>query len=125
MEGCRYPMPWDKDIESTDAYKMYSTLAKIKTTSPAFLDGGFRVLWDKDYVFAFARFTPKDLFITVCSSDTEDREIQLPLYIFGNVFFKTLPQTDVLGKKIDLSENSGFLNVKVPAGKSYLIDLSL
>lgn len=125
MEGCRYPMPWDKDIESTDAYKMYSTLTKIKTTSPAFADGGFKFLWDEDYVVAFARFTPKDLFITVASSDTEDREIKLPIYIFGKDFSKNIPKTDVFGNKLETSVDSGFLKVKIPAGKSYLIDLSI
>ena len=125
MEGCRYPMPWDKDIESTDAYKMYSTLTKIKTTSPAFVDGGFKFLWDEDYVVAFARFTPKDLFITVASSDTEDREIKLPIYIFGKDFSKNIPKTDVFGNKLETSVDSGFLKVKIPAGKSYLIDLSI
>ena len=118
-------MPWDKDIESTDAYKMYSTLTKIKTTSPAFADGGFKFLWDEDYVVAFARFTPKDLFITVASSDTEDREIKLPIYIFGKDFSKNIPKTDVFGNKLETSVDSGFLKVKIPAGKSYLIDLSI
>ena len=125
MEGCRYPMPWNKDIESTDAYKMYSTLIKIKTTSPAFSDGGFKVLWDEGYVFSFARFTPEEVYLTVCSSDTKESQVILPIDIFGTDFAKMkLPAKDVLGNSLDGEIKNGNLHLKVPAEKSFLIKLS-
>ena len=126
MEGCRYPMPWKKDIESTDAYKMYSNLIKIKTTSPAFADGGFKVLWDEGYVFAFARFTPEEVYLTVCSSDKNESQVILPVDIFGSDFATMkLPEKDVLGNSLDGEIKNGNLHLKVPAEKSYLIKLSL
>ena len=119
-------MPWNKDIESTDAYKMYSTLIKIKTTSPAFCDGGFKVLWDEGYVFSFARFTPEEVYLTVCSSDTKESEVILPIDIFGSDFAKMkLPEKDVLENSLNGEIKNGNLHLKVPAEKSYLIKLSL
>ena len=124
MEGCRYPMPWDKDIEATDSFKLYSALSKIKTTEAAFKDGGFKVLWDNDYVFAFARFTPEEVFVTVCSADTSSRKIEIPAYIFGKSFAqKPVPEKDVLGAELHSEMKDGVLLVEVPAGKSYLIKL--
>lgn len=123
-EGCRYPMPWSKDIEGTEAWKIYSTLAKIKTTEKVFLDGGFKVLWDNDYVFSYARFTPEDLWITVCSADNQDRKINLPLDIFGESFATlTLPSQDELGQAIRGQIKDGELILEVPAGKAFLIKL--
>ena len=122
MEGCRYPMPWNKNIEETNAYKLYSTLAKTKTESKVFLDGGFKVVWDKDYVFAFARFTPEEIFFTVCSADSEDRTILLPLDSFGTHFaLRDVPKKDVLGEELDAKTNNGKLVLFVPAGKSFLV----
>ena len=124
MEACRYPMPWNKDIESTDSFKLYSALSKIKTTEAAFKDGGFKVLWDNDYVFAFARFTPEEVFVTVCSADTNSRKIEIPAYIFGKSFAqKPVPEKDVLGAELHSEMKDGVLLVEVPAGKSYLIKL--
>ena len=117
-------MPWSKDIEGTEAWKIYSTLAKIKTTEKVFLDGGFKVLWDNDYVFSYARFTPEDLWITVCSADNQDRKINLPLDIFGESFATlTLPSQDELGQVIRGQIKDGELILEVPAGKAFLIKL--
>lgn len=119
-EGCRYPMPWDKNIEETSSWNLYSTLAKIKTSSPAFKDGGFKVLWDKDYVFAFARFTQDELWLSVCSSDSENRTIELPIDIFGNNF-SCVPECDVFAEKLNAKYKDGKMILEVPAGKSFFI----
>lgn len=124
MEGCRYPMPWKKDIENTNAYKLYSELAKIKQQNESLSDGGFKVVWDNDYVFAFTRFSPEELIFSVCSSDTENRTIQLPLDSFGTHFAqRAIPKTDMLGTKIVAEITDGYLELQVPAGKAFLIKI--
>lgn len=124
MEGCRYPMPWNKNIEETETYKFYSKLIALKTNDEAFKDGGFKVVWENDYVFAFARFTPEKLYFTILSSDTQERTIELPLEIFGDNFSKMpSPKTDALGEKIDAEIKNGNLFVKVPSGKAFLIGM--
>ncbi len=123
-EGCRYPMPWSKYIEATAAYDLYSRLCHIKTSAAAFRDGGFRVVWAEDYVFAFARFTREELWLTVASSDTQSRTILLPLSIFGSHFAEAdCPATDALGVPLDARIKDGALELSVPAGKSFLIRL--
>lgn len=124
IEGCRYPMPWNKDIENLSAYKLYSSLCHIKTSSAAFKDGGFKVVSDDNNVFAYARFTSRELWFTVASSDEKERIIELPLRIFGaNFAEKPAPETDALGSKLECSVKNGKLNLKVPAGKAFLIKM--
>lgn len=124
VEGCRYPMPWSKNIEETDSYKLYQKLIQLKTTRKAFCDGGFKFVYCEDYIFAFARFTPDEVFLTVVSSDENDKTIQIPLDIFGKSFAeKDSPKTDALGEKLDAKITDGILELKVLAGKSLLIDL--
>ena len=124
IEGCRYPMPWNKDIENLSAYKLYSSLCHVKTSSAAFKDGGFKVVSDDNNVFAYARFTSEELWFTVVSSDDQERTIELPLRIFGTNFAeKTAPATDVLGTSLECSVKNGKLSLKVPAGKAFLINM--
>ena len=96
----------------------------FKTTSQAFCDGGFKVLWDEGYVFSFARFTPEEVYITVCSTDTKESEVILPINIFGSDFAKQVPEKDVLGNSLKGEIKNGNLHLKVPAEKSFLIKLS-
>ncbi len=123
-EGCRYPMPWNKDIEKLSSYKLYSKLCRIKTSAKAFKDGGFKIVWAKDYVFAFARFAEDELWFSVASSDDKDREIELPLDIFGKNFSATsAPKTDALEQPLECEIKNGKLILQVPAGKAFLISL--
>lgn len=123
-EGCRYPMPWRDDFERKDVWKLYSALAGIKTSSAAFSDGGFKVVWAADYVFAFARFTPTELWFSVCSADTEERRIRLPLDAFGRRFASMpAPVKDALGTPVESEVRDGGLFVTVPPEKAFLISL--
>lgn len=124
LEGCRYPMPWNKDIESTDSYKLYSALCHIKQSSEAFIDGGFRFLWVRDYVVAFARFTKNELWISIASSDKKNRKITLDMSIFGSNFDNfCCPRVDALGEKLFAKKKNGQLKLKIPAGKGYLVKI--
>lgn len=123
IEGCRFPMPWSKDIEKTDSYALYQKLIKIKTSEKSFSDGGYKVLYAEDYTFAFARFTPDEAYITVVSQEDEDKEIEIPLDAFNSKLYEKAPECDVFGEKLTarVQEKSLFLNV--PKGKSFLIKL--
>lgn len=124
MEGCRYPMPWSKDIESLESFKMYQTLCHLKTSSKALKDGGFKVLWKEDYVFSFARWNEKEAIITVASNDESERTIKLPLIAFGkNIQQRNIPEKDVFGTPIDAKKDGQFLILRVPIKKSFVIKL--
>lgn len=123
-EGCRYPMPWDKDIESTDAYKLYSSLCKLKTSSDSLSDGGFKVVYKEGDVFAFARFTSEELWFTIASSSKKDVKVKIPLLQFGSNFASDQKiSLDFLGEKVNARAKNGILTVKIPAGKAFLLKL--
>ncbi len=118
-EGCRYPMPWNKNIESTFAYSLYHKLIELKTKDSVFSDGGFKILWAQDYVIAYARFDQEKIYYTVCSSDFKERKIELPFEAFGTQF-KELPAEDIFGQKLKAKLKNGKIELTVPAGKNYL-----
>ncbi len=118
-EGFRYPMPWGKDFEKDAPYKCYQTLAKMKQSQEAFCDGGFKILWETGKVFAFARFTDKQLYYIVTSMEEETKEVQLPYDIFG--YDKVAELEDVFGTKVEFSDEKGSVNLKVPAGVAYIV----
>lgn len=124
MEGCRYPMPWSKDIKGTNNYKLYSSLAQIKLNEEALKYGGFKIIHDEYYVFSYARFTDNQLIITICSTDDKDRKITINTKNFG--IEPKIVEEDMLGTKIDSSiEDKEKIIVNVRAHQSYLIKLGI
>lgn len=123
-EGCRYPMPWDKDIENTSSYKLYSKMCQLKTKQEAFIDGGFKFVYADQGVLAFARFTASDVYITLCSNNEQSCNVQFDISCFGASFaMGKAPEMDVTGENLDAEIEKGTLKIKVPAGKAYLIKL--
>ena len=120
-EGCRYPMPWDKDIKSTEYYKLYSKLAHLKTSEEALQNGGFKILSDEDYVFSYARFSKEDVFIVIFSTDDMDRRLKIPVRIFGKS--PEIELKDIFGKELNCVVEKGEINLEVKAHTSYLIKL--
>ena len=120
VEGCRYPMCWDKDIEGTKYYELYSKLAKLKNTEDALKYGGFKIISDDDYVFAYARFNMNDVFISVCSTDDVRRNIRISTKIFGK---NPIIKEEVFGAKLLYEVDEGEIILSVEPNKSYLIKL--
>ena len=125
IEGCRYPMPWSKNIEATEEYKKYSLMCRLKSEQNAFTDKSFKFVYALNRVFAFARFDKNELYLSVCSSDEEDQQIEFNLEQFGSDFAKCCaPAEDVFGDKISCKIEGGRFSMVVPAGEAYLIKLT-
>lgn len=120
VEGARYPMCWNKDIENTESYKLYSVLAHLKTNEDALKYGGFKIISEEHYVFSYARFNFKDVFITICSTDDNVREIIINTEIFDK---KPEIKEEILGKDISYKVNNGNIVFRVEPNTSYLIKL--
>lgn len=120
VEGCRYPMCWDKDIEGTKYYELYSKLAQLKNNEDAFKYGGFKIISDDDYVFAYARFNMNDVFISVCSTDDVRRNIRISTKIFGK---NPIIKEEVFGAKLLYEVDGDEIILSVEPHKSYLIKL--
>ena len=120
-EGCRYPMPWDKDFKKEAPYKCYQTLAHMKRENKAFCGGGFKILWEEGKVFAFARFTEEQLFYVVCSMERENAEITLPYDIFGKQNAGNVKE--IFGCEVQYKDCDGIIVLTVPGQTAYVMEL--
>ena len=113
MEGCRYPMPWNKDFRNSDTFRFYQTLAHTRTEHTALRRGGMKFLYAADYTVAIARFDEKEAFVGILSANPEDIAIRLPLGAIGAV--KPNGEEDLFGRSLcykKLDENSIVLKIK-------------
>ncbi len=120
-EGCRYPMPWNKDYKQSKTYRLYQTLSHLKTERKALTEGGMKFLYAKDSVVAIARFYKDESFVAVISTSDKDEEIRLPLGAIGAK--EPAGNVDVFGKKLcyeKIDENSIMLTVE--AHQSYFME---
>lgn len=121
VEGCRYPMPWSEGMSEHPHYRLYQKLAHLKTENDAFINGGFKILYANDYTFCYARFTDKQAFLTVVSTEEKEKEIAIPIWTLGIDYFNKT--TDVLGSQLKCYCKQGMLYLKVRADRNYLIEL--
>ena len=119
-EGCRFPMPWDKDFTQTDTYQLYQTLAHLKQSTPALTEGGMKFLYAQGRIIALARFDDQEALVAVVSGDERDRAVPLALGSIGAV----LPEDhrDFFGEELEARAlDDRTVELQMPAGKSYLI----
>ena len=123
-EGCRYPMPWNKDYRNSEAYRLNQTMAHLKAEHKALSHGGMKFLYAEGNVVAIARFWQDEVFVGVISTADADEKIRLPLGAVGAVSPKG--NLDAFGRQLVyrlLDENSIELTVK--AHQSYFMECKL
>lgn len=118
MEGCRFPMPWNRDFQTTERYQLYRTLARLKAEHPALSKGSMMFLYADAHILSIARFWGQEAFVCVISTEEVDREIRLPLGAVG----AAVPQEgcDLFGRPLILTpcdQHSVMMHVK--AHESY------
>lgn len=118
-ESCRYPMNWNRKEEFTEIYEFYRKLARLKRSSQAMQDGGFQVFWDKDYVFAFSRFTEEEVIFVICSTDDKEYEIILPIENYGLEYFRE--KKDYFGIPLTVEKRDKKVILHIKPHQSYLI----
>lgn len=101
MEGCRYPMPWDKDFREGENYRLYHALTHLKAAHKALSHGGMKFLYARDNVVAIARFWEDEIFVGVISTAEKDQTIRLPLGAVGAV--SPTGESDVFGRLLEYS----------------------
>ena len=120
-EGFRYPMPWGSGFETSEQFRLYQTLSQLKTTKKAFSEGGFKIISNDHFVFSFARFTLDEVFVSVCSADSEPRIVAIPLGVFGKQAFTQI--NDALGTPLHYEIKNGSLRLQVAPHTSYLFEI--
>lgn len=121
MEGCRYPMPWDKDYQNNRNYKLYKTLTKIKKEEKALKYGGLKFISTTDNMLVFARTTKDETIITIFNMNSEDKEIEILPTMF-NINPKIIKE-DLLGTSISSRVEGNHLIITTKGNTSYLIKL--
>lgn len=119
-EGCRWPMPWDRDIEGTEAYRLHHTMCALKASRRALREGGMKFLYAHGPVFSIARFTRDEAFVAVLSRSDGVEEIELPLSHIG----AKMPEdgADVFGNAVRFTVTGGGARVVLPPHASLLFD---
>lgn len=95
-EGCRYTMPWDKDFQSGEIFKLHQTLCHLKAVDKALSHGGMKFLYAEGGIISIARFLGDSAYVMVLSTEEEAREIRLPLAAIG----AEAPTEDLFGREM-------------------------
>lgn len=122
MEGCRYPMPWNKDFKDSEIYKLNQTMAHMKRQHEALRSGGMKFLYAEGNVVAIARFRGEEVFVGILSTEDKDVTIRLPLGAVGARY----PKREIFGRELEyhpLDENSIELTVK--AHQAYFMECEM
>lgn len=81
--GCRFPMPWSRDVTGCEAYRVYSTMAHLKARHKALSRGGMKFLYARGGVVAIARFWRDEAFVGVISTGDAAEPIRIPFGVIG------------------------------------------
>ncbi|MCR4694934.1 MAG: alpha amylase N-terminal ig-like domain-containing protein [Pseudobutyrivibrio sp.] len=93
--GCRYPMPWDREDNKPDIFYFYKTLNKLKTSTPALIEGGMEIIYAQGPVIALARFSDEEAYVSVFSKSDKSETIELEIGLCG---FLNIPEDkDIFG----------------------------
>lgn len=121
MEGCRYPMCWDKDIEKTPHYHLYHTLAQLKKSEEALKYGGFKIISTTNQMFVMARTTLTQTIITVFNLNDEENILEIYPQMFN--LTPRLITKDLLGDKLESKLENNKLVVKLQKHQSCIFKL--
>ena len=118
MEGCRFPMPWNRDFYSCESYQLNRTLAHLKAKHPALSKGSMKILYAEGHILSIARFWAQEAFVCVISTEDEDRCIRLPLGAVGAV--RPAEATDMFERSLAFKDcDTRSVEMQVKAHQSY------
>ena len=118
MEGCRFPMPWEKNFRKSKPYHMYQTLSQLKAKHPTLSKGSMKFLYTDGHTLSIARFWGHEAFVSVISTEDEDRWIRLPLGAVGAVCPQD--QQDIFGLPLYFADcDKHGVRMHVKAHQSY------
>ena len=122
MEGCRYPMPWDRNFQSGEAYQLYHTMAHMKHRHKALRSGGMKFLHAEGNIVALARFCGEEVFVGILSTEDQDVKIRLPLGAVG----AACPKREVFGKELEFTRlDDTAIELTVRAHQAYFMECEL
>ncbi|NLW52855.1 MAG: glycoside hydrolase family 13 protein [Tissierellia bacterium] len=84
-EGARYPMDWSEKLpkQNQEIFDLYRKLMRLKSSDVALQEGGFDIVYAKNQVFAYVRFTEDKLYLFVWSKSENKERFELDLDKYG------------------------------------------
>lgn len=122
-EGCRYAMEWEPEKQDGETLRLHKTLARLKRGEEALRSGGFKILYAKGYVIAYARFTDEKAFIVVCSQDKSARKVKIPAGLAGVSGDSQVKE--IFGREAVHSIENGVLSLELKPRESLLLEVKL
>lgn len=123
-EGCRYPMPWNRDFMHGEAYRLYSTMAHMKAQHKALSLGGMKFLYAHGNIVAIARFYENEAFVGIISTSDKTESVRIPFGVIGAVGPKE--DRDVFGTHLDFTRiDEVSASLMVEAHQSYFFECAL
>ena len=83
VEGARYPMEWEEKKQNKQFYKLYKKLIAVRKNEAALQTGGFKILYAKGNVFAYARFINDKVYLIVVSQAEDRLRVEIPVGLVG------------------------------------------
>lgn len=124
MEGCRYTMPWSKDFESSDIFKLNQTMAHMKAEHKALSSGSMKFLYAQQNVVAIARFCENEAYVGIISTNSQDVKIRLPLGVLGTAMPKS--GYDLFGKPLEYTQaDARSVELTVKAHQAYFMECQM
>ena len=121
-EGCRYPMPWDKDFKNGEMFRLHQTMAQAKHSYAALRSGGMKFLYAENDIITIARFDGDAVFVGVISTNKEDVTIRLPLGAVG----ASVPKREFFDRMPAFSlRDDHAVSLTVKAHESYFMECEL
>jgi len=77
-------------------------------------------LFAKEKVIAYARFTNREMLITICSMEETEKRVLLPISDYG---FDPTQVEELLGREFSRVKTSEGMEVVVPAKGSFLLSI--
>lgn len=112
-EGCRYPMPWGRDFQSSETFRFYQRLIALKRQRPALRFGGMKFLSTEGRALALARFTEEEALVLAVSVEDSPVELTLPLGVLGAA--RPSGEQDLMDQPLDWTQTGeGTVTLSLP-----------
>lgn len=116
-EGCRYTMPWGKDFQSEEIFKLHQTLCHLKAEDKTLSHGGMKFLYAEGGILSIARFLGDSAYVMVLSTEEETREIRLPLAAIG----AEAPTEELFGREMRFAPCEKGILFRAEAHRAYFM----
>ncbi len=117
-------MPWGKDFQNIEVYRLNQTMVRMKARHKALSHGGMKFLYAEGNVVSIARFWAEEVFVGVISTEDRDVKIRLPVGAVG----ASCPgeAVDIFGKKLEYEKvDDNHVALIVRAHQSYFMECQM